>query len=255
MRLKLNLKKSIEQNASDYFEKSKKAKKKIETIKKVIEVQKRKLEALKKGFVEEEKKKKKAVAKRKKAWYEKFHWFVSSDDLIVIGGKDATTNELVIKKHAEKNDLVLHTEQPGSPFVVIKGAKKIPESTILEAASFCAVYSKSWRYGTVPDVFYVEPDQVSKKAKPGEYIPKGAFMIYGRKNYIKNFDIRIAIGSSKGQVIGGPITAVQKHAERFVIVAHDSVKKSDLAKEIKKRISGELDEIMIFLPGDGRIVE
>jgi len=43
-----------------------------------------------------------------KEWYEKFRWFISSDDFLILGGRDATSNEIVIKKHTEKNDLVFH---------------------------------------------------------------------------------------------------------------------------------------------------
>lgn len=253
MKLTINIKKSIEQNASDYFEKSKKAKKKIETVKKVIEAQRKKLDELNKGFAEEVKKEKIVPVKRKRAWYENFHWFFSSDNLLVIGGRDATTNELIVKKHAEKNDLILHAEMPGSPFVVIKSAQAIPEPTIREAASFCAVYSRAWKLGLSPEIFCVTPEQVTKEAKSGEYIQKGAFMIYGKKNFVKDFDMRIAVGIKEGQAIGGPITAVQKHAEKYVIVIQGEIKKSDLAKQVKKEIGGDLDEIMAFLPGDGRI--
>ncbi len=254
MKLTINIKKSIEQNASDYFEKSKKSKKKIETVKKVIESQKKKLEELKKGFAEEEKTRK-VIVRREKAWYEKFHWFLSSDNLLVIGGRDATTNEIVVKKYTDKNDLVFHTEMAGSPFVTIKSAGKIPEATIREAASVCAAYSRAWKIGISPDVFYVAPEQVTKTAKPGEYIARGAFMIYGKKNFVKDFDMRIAVGIKEGQVIGGPITAVQKHAEKYVIIVQGDVKKSDLAKQVKKEIGGDLDEIMLFLPGDGKIIK
>lgn len=96
---------------------------------------------------------------------------------------------------------------------------------------------------------------MTKTAKPGEYIPRGAFMIYGKKNFIRDFDMRIAVGIKNNQVIGGPITAVQKHAENYVIVVQGDTKKSDLTKEIKKRIGGDLDEIMLFLPGDGKLLK
>ena len=117
MRLALDIRKSIEENASVYFEKSKKDKKKIIGARKAVEMYKSKL-----GGLKQEKIKEKAVVKKKvkKDWYEKFRWFISSDDYLVIGGRDATTNEIVIKKYTEKNDLVFHTDMAGSPFVVIK---------------------------------------------------------------------------------------------------------------------------------------
>ena len=256
MQLKINLNKSVEQNAADYYEKSKKLKKKIDGTLKAIEVHEDKLDDLKMQVEKELKEKQKPKVEIKREWYDKFHWFTSSDGFLVIGGRDATTNELIIKKHAEPKDLVFHTEMPGSPFTVIKAeGKEIPETTIREAAEICVIYSRAWKNGFSPEVFYVNPDQVTKEARAGEFIAKGAFMIYGKKNFIKDFDMRIAVGIKNGQVMGGPITAVQKHAEKYVIVVQGDKKKSDLAKQVRKEIGGELDEIMLFLPGEGKLLK
>jgi len=165
-RLVLDLKKSIEENASDYFEKAKRIKKKIKGAEEALQQSLRKLrdlEAKKEKFDLEEEKKK--IPERKKEWYEKFRWFKSSDGFLVIGGRDATSNEIVIKKHTDKNDLVLHTDMAGSPFFVIKAEdKEIPTSTIKEAADAVCTFSRTWKLGLqTTDVFYVKPDQVSKK--------------------------------------------------------------------------------------------
>jgi len=50
------------------------------------------------------------VKKRKREWFEKFRWFYSSEGFLVVGGRDATTNEILIKKHTDKDDLVFHTD-------------------------------------------------------------------------------------------------------------------------------------------------
>ena len=109
-RLILNLKKSIEENASDYFEKAKKIKKKMKGAQDALKKSLKKLKELeaKKEKYDKEEEKGKKLRERKKEWYEKFRWFLSSDGFLVIGGRDATSNEIVIKKHTEKNDLVFH---------------------------------------------------------------------------------------------------------------------------------------------------
>ena len=63
-------------------------------------------------------------------------------DKSVLAGKNAENNEELIKQ-AEKNEIVLHTARPGSPFANIKG--KANKKDIEEAAIFCARYSKDWR--------------------------------------------------------------------------------------------------------------
>ena len=100
-RLVLDLKKSVEKNASDYFEKAKKIKKKIKGAQEALQKSLKKLKDLetKKEKLSVEEEKKKIAKQRKKEWYEKFRWFLSSDKFLVLGGRDATSNEVLIKKH------------------------------------------------------------------------------------------------------------------------------------------------------------
>lgn len=249
-RITLDIKKNVEQNASDYFEKAKKFKKKMEGAKKAVQDQKRKLEILlKEKAIDEEKKIEKES--RKKQWYEKFRWFISSEGYLCIGGRDATTNEILVKKHAEKNDIIFHTDMAGSPFVIIKipDPQKQPTSkTLQEAADFTAVHSKGWKLGMSSlEVFHVTPDQVTKEAQSGEFLPKGAFMIRGKTSYITP-TMNYAIGLVDGAVMGGPLNALKHHSQKFVEIAQGNEKTSDVAKLVQRKIGGELDDIISVLP-------
>ena len=251
MKVNIYLNKSIEENAGLYYEKAKKAKKKIEGAKKALEESVRKLGKLEKAEKIEESKKKETV-KRKNKWYEKFHWFISSEGFLVIGGRDSTSNEIVIKKHTDTNDLVLHTDLAGSPFFVIKAEKrKIGKKTIREAADATVTFSKVWKLGlkTTP-TFYVKPEQVSKKAKAGEYLTKGAFMIYGKTNYIEN-EVNLAVGMKDGAIMTGPIEAVKSNCKEHIVVVQGREKTSQIAKRIRHKLGGELDEIIRALPAGG----
>jgi predicted ribosome quality control (RQC) complex YloA/Tae2 family protein len=257
MRLSLDIRKPLEENAASYFEKAKKDKKKIEGAKRIVEEYKQKLSAL-----EEEKQKasseKKVVAAKpaKKEWYEKFRWFISSDGFLVIGGRDSTTNEVIIKKHTDKDDLVFHTDMAGSPFVVVKREGKagdFPSTTIEEAAIFTAVFSRGWKQGLAGlSVFSVKPEQVSKTTKSGEYVSKGAFMIYGNKTFY-NPRMNYGVGICNNKIMGAPLSAIKKHCDKLVEIEQGDEKLSDVAKQIKKSIGGELDDIIRTLPASCRL--
>src|SRR3989344_3556599 len=133
-RLTLDLTKGIEENAAVYFEKAKKIKKKIEGAEAALNENLKKLKDL------EMKKEKDLIKKagqeklkqRKTEWYEKFRWFISSEGFLVIGGRDVTSIEVVVKKHTDANDIVFHTDMAGSPFFVVKSeGKQIGENTKL----------------------------------------------------------------------------------------------------------------------------
>lgn len=253
MEIEIDLNRSVEENAGIYFEKAKKAKKKLKGALEALEESKKKLNDLIKDeekFLEEEEK---AVKKEKKReWYEKFHWFISSEGFLCIGGKDATSNEIVVKKHAEKGDLVFHTDMPGSPFFIIKNGLEAGEETLKEAAQATASYSRAWKLGLgTAEVYCIGSEQVSKKAKSGEYMAKGAFMIYGKRKYF-NPRLEYAIGLVDGNIIGGPLNSVKSKTNKFVIVGMGREKKSSLAKKIKHKLkAGNLDEIIKFLPAGG----
>src|SRR3989344_611937 len=258
MQLEIDLQKSVDENASTYFELAKKAKKKLHGAKDALEDSKKKLQKLLKEenkFLAEEQarqEEKLRTANRKREWYEKFHWFISSDEFLCIGGKDATSNEIIIKKHMEKDDLVFHTKAPGSPFFLIKNGQTAPQTTIDECAQAVAVYSKAWKMGhTIADIFHVNPDQVTKETKSGEFMGKGSFMIYGKTTTL-NPKLEYAIGLLNDQIIAGPPTAIQKHTTQFFIIIPGDEKKSDLAKTLKHKLgAGNLDDLITFLPAGG----
>ena len=102
MEIKIDLRKNLQENASDYFDKSKKAKLKIPKVQKAMTITTKKLEKAKQKKDLTEKSKKTLVKKRKTEWFEKFHWFNSSENFLVIAGKDMHSNEILVKKYMEK---------------------------------------------------------------------------------------------------------------------------------------------------------
>ncbi len=258
MKVTINFRKTVEENAQEYFEKAKKARKKLEGAKKALNISLKKLEdekqkketALEKLKLDHEERQ--AKIKRKPEWFEKFRWFYSSEGFLVIGGRDATTNDIVVKKHVDKEDLIFHTDMAGSPFFIIKAeGKEIGEQTIQETANATLCFSKAWKMGlsTTPS-FWVKPDQVTKEAAAGEYISKGAFMIRGKTNYVQPL-VDCAVGLYKDKIMCAPLSAIKKHCEKPIVLVQGKKKPSEIAKIIKKLLGGELDEIIKVIPSGG----
>lgn len=242
MKLLLDTTKSLEENAAVYFEKSKKAKKKLEGIEESISLSKKKLVYQ----VEEKKEQKSFLEPPVKKWYMKFRWFISSEGFLCIGGRDATSNEIIVKKHCEKGDLVFHTDLAGSPFFVIKAeGKNIPIQTKEEAAQATASFSRAWNQGlTTAEVYAISPEQVKKELG----LPKGAFMIHGKREYFKPL-VRLYIGLNAEKYV--ECSPVKKE----FLLKHEG-KKTDTAKflqqkfVLKTNIKYPLDDLMQALPGE-----
>ncbi|KAL0367831.1 UNVERIFIED_CONTAM: Nuclear export mediator factor NEMF [Sesamum radiatum] len=65
---------------------------------------------------------------RKVHWFEKFNWFISSENYLVISGRDAQQNEMIVKRYMSKGDLYVHADLHGASSTVIKNHK--PESPV-----------------------------------------------------------------------------------------------------------------------------
>jgi predicted ribosome quality control (RQC) complex YloA/Tae2 family protein len=254
----ISLRDSVQKNAGRYYEGAKKAEKKVEGAKRAIEETLRHIERLRQSREVAEEQASKPFKTKKKAWYESFRWFYTSERLLVIGGKDAVSNEVLIKKHTEPHDLVFHADVQGAPFVVIKTEGKVPsQQSIEEAAQLAASHSSAWKAKfSAIDVYWVHPEQVNKTPPSGEYLAKGAFMIHGKKNYLRKTPLRLAVGidvkATPLTVIGGPRGAVENKTEVFVEVVPGDLSSRELAGKIrqmlKQRVSKQLQEEVAKIP-------
>ncbi|MFX0076365.1 MAG: ribosome rescue protein RqcH, partial [Candidatus Hermodarchaeota archaeon] len=276
----LDLNETVGENANIIYNKGKKAEKKLKGTLPAIEKTEEKIRNLmiKKESIDLEVDF--LIKKPEKKWFERFRWFTSSDGFLVIGGRDASSNEVIFKKYIQPNDLVFHTNFPGSPLVVIKNPEnvEIPEKSIRETANFVASYSVAWKenWGIV-DVFYVLPEQVSKTPPTGEYLPRGSFMISGKKNLVKGAKTELALTlefleieneSDLGahfyypKILCGPTSAFKnKNNLLKIIPSKPGDTKGKLAKEIKSIFLStvgtgkkkwvkilSLDDIILVLP-------
>jgi len=174
----------------------------------------------------------------------------------VVLGKDAATNELLIKKYTDKHDIVFHADIQGAPFAVIKTeGGSPPQSTIAQTAQFAASYSKAWSRGLgAVDIYYIAPDQVSKTPQPGEYLPKGAFMIYGEKTFVRA-ELKIALGNKNDELIWGTPDTVSSQTSKLVVLIPGADKAAGLAKKIAGILGlRDVDRIQRLIPaGKGQI--
>ena len=254
MEIVFDVRKTADENASSFFEASKKAKKKLAGAEMAVGKTRLQLQSLlKKQELEGVENKERPGKKQERKWYEKFRWFVSSEGFLCIGGRDAASNEILVKKHAEKGDIVFHTEISGSPFFVIKAdGREIGQATLEEAGVATASFSRVWKLGlSHAEVFHVKPEQLSKTPKAGEYLEKGSFIVNGHANK-QMAEVKLAVGAAKdGTIMCGPVAAVRKNCSRYLEIGHGNNKTSDVAKKIKKKLGGEIDDIARALPSGG----
>ncbi|XP_007565565.1 ribosome quality control complex subunit NEMF isoform X1 [Poecilia formosa] len=123
---------------------------------------------------------------RKVYWFEKFLWFISSENYLVIAGRDQQQNEMIVKRYLRSGDIYVHADLHGATSCVIKNPSgdAVPPRTLTEAATMAVCYSAAWDAKIITSAWWVHHHQVSKTAPTGEYLTTGSFMIRGKKNFL-----------------------------------------------------------------------
>ena len=258
--ISLDFRKGVAENAEIAYKESKKAREKAERAKLAIEDTKRKLENLHFERKIEEKKR-----DEKRWWFERFRWCITSEGNVVVAGRDAKTNEIVVKKYLKENDRYIHADIHGAPSCILKSSDingkdiGISEQALEEACQFAGVYSKAWKQFGEVSVYWVFPSQVSKTPESGEFLPRGAFVIRGKRNY-KRCKMEMAIGEvfldGVRKIMAGSLSSVRSRSKRYVIIQPGKTNKNTFAKRLARIFDVSTDLMLHILPpGDVDILE
>jgi predicted ribosome quality control (RQC) complex YloA/Tae2 family protein len=178
-------------------------------------------------------------------WYERYRWFITTDGLLVIGGRDASSNSALIRKHLTEHDIVFHAEVYGSPFFIIKNAAAFAltqegtiNSSLHQVAQATISFSRAWKDGlSSADAYWVMAEQVKKGAPTGQFLPKGSFVIEGKRNYLKGVELRLAIGimqlNNRETLLCGPEEAIKKRSIFYAVLLQGGMDPMNAAKKVK----------------------
>ncbi|KAJ1548472.1 hypothetical protein HK405_003067, partial [Cladochytrium tenue] len=116
---------------------------------------------------------------RKPWWFEKFQWFISSENYLVLAGRDAIQTDMLLRRYRGPNDVCLHADLPGAPVVLVKNPYQItgastsdsippglskeqpvPPLTLHQAGTMAVVYSKAWESKIVTSAWWIRSEQV-----------------------------------------------------------------------------------------------
>ncbi len=106
----------------------------------------------------------------------KFREFITSSGTKVLAGKDAEQNEALVKQFIGKNNVIMHTAKPGSPFCVIMEKQRLKDKK--QVALLCAKKSQDWRDNKKDVVVHVFTGKDVYKRK---IMPKGTFGVKKKK--------------------------------------------------------------------------
>ena len=259
LKVQLDYTKGIDANASLIYQRSKDIADKAKRAGDALKESMAELEKRQKGL---EKAKAAAMGKAqptKQFWFERYKWFITSSGKLVIAGRDAHSNDNVVKKHLKEKDVFVHADVHGAPSVVLKDGSAATPEELREACAFALAQSKAW-VAALPEgaAFWAYPDQVSKTPNPGEFVPRGAFIVRGKRNYEHHLKMELGVGEVSYQgarkIMCGPADLFGG-SEKYLILSPGRGKSGRRSGEIAKDFQVPEEEISRILPpGDVEIV-
>ena len=180
--------------------------------------------------------------------YEKYRWFFTGSGKLVIGGKNAEQNELLVKEIINLNIdyIVMHTRAPGSPFTFIVD-EGLSEKDLHEQAVFTGCFSHEWKKqkkSAIIDIFH------SKQITKNKGMKRGTFEVLGKVNR-RTVELKLGL-----EVQEGRLRAVPNPNKALLWVVPGRESRNKAAKEIgkilkEKNLDFTVEEIERALPAGG----
>jgi predicted ribosome quality control (RQC) complex YloA/Tae2 family protein len=203
----------------------------------------------------------KVPVRRKLHWFERFRWFLSSEGILVLAGRDAPSNDLVVRRYLKEKDIYVHADVHGAASVIVKwpsdGRSPPTELTLREAGQWAICHSKIWRAELASgSAYWVQADQVSKTPETGEFVARGAWVIRGTKHPMNDLPTEIGIGSlayeGEPRWVAAPPSALRAGGSlKAVLLPDDERYRNDRERELSRELGVSRDLLQSLLPAGG----
>ncbi len=184
--------------------------------------------------------------------YKKYKWFFTSSGKLVIGGKSAVQNDELLKriKSLDKDFVIMHTAEPGSPFsIILSDINKVIKEDIKECAIFTGCFSRAWRSGkkkAIVDVFKVSKINKLKSMKTGTW------GVIGKIQKLA-VNLELVLTRQKGILRAVPEASVKSDKEKLIKVCPGKIDKKDMLSKLQMEVDETFssDEVLSALPAGG----
>ena len=204
-------------------------------------------------------------------WFESYRWALLPSGLLAVGGRSAAQNDQVVKKYLREGDRYVHADVHGAPSVVVRpgegNSAEVSAEDLRAACQFAANSSRAWRQGGAASAYWVTPAQVSKTPRSGEFVPRGAWMVHGKRNVEDHLTLEWAVGpvefeldgtpvrtgaAAKGRthrkLAGGPPAGLAPFAAEVVRYEPGESDPNDVAQALAERFGVAIEEAQAALP-------
>jgi hypothetical protein len=137
------------------------------------------------------------------------------------------------------------------------GETPLTDATLLEAGQWAVTFSKAWRAELASaEAFWVESEQVSKKAASGEFVARGAWVIHGTKHVLRDLPLEIGLGTVdyRGETLwtAAPPAALRARGKVLVLLSPGPERlRSEVEVALARELGLSRSRLQGLLPAGG----
>lgn len=138
---------------------------------------------------------------RQTLWFEKFNWFITTENCLVLQAKDATQADMIMSRYMLPGDAFVHADVPQAPVTLVKppaGSKvrAVPAYSLVQAGAAVMCRSSAWNSRAVKSAWWTTAEKVSKISPvAGDRLPPGeAYVAHADKQFLPHAQLIMGFG-------------------------------------------------------------
>eukprot|EP00927_Polykrikos_kofoidii_P009666 TRINITY_DN14043_c0_g1_i1.p1 TRINITY_DN14043_c0_g1~~TRINITY_DN14043_c0_g1_i1.p1 ORF type:complete len:1282 (+),score=339.78 TRINITY_DN14043_c0_g1_i1:203-3847(+) len=132
-------------------------------------------------------------------WFEKFIWFISSENYLVLAGRDAQQTEQLFCRYLGKDDAFIQADVAGARSCFVKNVsvdKEVPPATLREAGTLALCHSSAWDKRMVISAWWTPCGQVTRGRPPDQsedFVVVDGFFVRGRRHFMPPLHLEMGL--------------------------------------------------------------
>ncbi|GEQ67157.1 hypothetical protein JCM33374_g820 [Metschnikowia sp. JCM 33374] len=134
---------------------------------------------------------------RSKYWFEKYYWFVTSDNYLCLAGRDDSQVDMIYYRHFSDDGYFVSSDMEGSLDVFILNpypGEDVSPTALFQAGIFAMSTSAAWNGKVSASAWWLRGNEVTKKEFDGSLLGPGRLNFKGKKNFMPPAQLVMGFG-------------------------------------------------------------
>ncbi|OBA17006.1 hypothetical protein METBIDRAFT_61911 [Metschnikowia bicuspidata var. bicuspidata NRRL YB-4993] len=134
---------------------------------------------------------------RPKYWFEKYYWFVTSDNYLCLAGRDDSQIDMIYYRHFSDSGYFVSSDMENSLNVFILNpfqGEDVSPTALFQAGIFAMLASHAWNSKVSASAWWLKGSEVTKKEFDNSLLGPGRLNFKGKKNFMPPAQLVMGFG-------------------------------------------------------------